>query len=136
MGIARRFAHLCLCICIAAVSSADEYQGKRVAQVRFQPAQQPLPLDELQKIVRVNPRAPLSPADIRNTIKALYSTGRYADVAVDAEPAADGEINLVIRTVDQWFIGPVEVKGKIKAPPNEGQLANATRLDLGQPYED
>src|SRR5689334_6995727 len=119
MGIARRFAHLCLCI--AAVSSADEYQGKRVGQVRFEPAKQPLPSEQLQKIVRVNPHAPLSPADVRNTIKSLYSTGSYSDVVVDAEPASDGEINVVIRTVDQWFIGPVEVRGKIKAPPTEGQ---------------
>ena len=42
----------------------------------------------------------------------------------------------MIRTIDQWFIGPVEVKGKIQAPPNRGQLTNATRLELGQPFEE
>src|SRR5206468_2545811 len=37
---------------------------------------------------------------------------------------------------DQWFIGPVEVKGKVNMPPNVGQITNATRLELGQPYEE
>jgi outer membrane protein insertion porin family len=134
MGTARRFAHLCLCI--AAVASAEDFQGKRIAQVRFQPPRQPLPLAQLQEIVRLNAHTPLSPADVRRTIKSLYATGRYSDIAVDAEPAAGGEVELIIRTVDQWFVGPVEVKGKVKAPPNQGQLANATRLDLGQRYEE
>ena len=134
MGTARRFAHLCLCL--AALAAAADRQEERIAQVKFQPAQQPLPLAELQKLIRVNARAPLSAADVRRTIKELYATGRYSDIAVETEPAADGEVNLIIRTVDQWFIGPVEVRGNVNAPPNRGQLTNATRLDLGQPYEE
>ena len=30
----------------------------------------------------------------------------------------------------------MEVLGKVSQPPNEGQLANATRLELGTPYMD
>jgi hypothetical protein len=57
------------------------------------------------------------------------------DSPIDAEPSGNG-INLVIRTAEQWFVGPVEVRGKVKAPPNDGQLANAARLDLGTPFDE
>src|SRR5690242_12406259 len=120
----------------AADVATDEYRGQRIEQIRFDPPQQPIPSDQLQKILRLTPQTPLQPAQVRSAIKALYATGRFADVAVEAEPATGGGVTLLIRTIDQWFIGPVEVRGKIKAPPNEGQLANATRLELGQPYEE
>ncbi|MCX6631653.1 MAG: hypothetical protein NTW28_28925, partial [Candidatus Solibacter sp.] len=35
---------------------------------------------------------------------------------------------------NSWFIGNVSVSGNVDDPPNRGQLSNATRLDLGQPY--
>src|SRR5437764_15335115 len=105
---------------VAAVVTPDEYRGKPIEQIRFEPARQPVPSDQLQKILPVKPRAPLDPAQVRAAIKALYATGRFADVAIEAQPAAGGGVTLLIRTIDQWFIGPVEVKGKIKAPPNAG----------------
>jgi outer membrane protein assembly complex protein YaeT len=141
MGITRRlFAPLCAVAVLADVASGaavnpDEYRDRPIAQIRFEPAAQPVPADELRKILPISPGVPLDPSKIRAAIKALYATGRFSDVAIEAEPSPTG-VTVLIRTVDQWFIGPVEVKGKVKAPPNRGQLANATRLELGQPYED
>ena len=45
---------------------------------------------------------------------------------------------VVIRfiTRESYFIGHVSVNGDISEPPNAGQLANATRLDLGQPFSE
>jgi outer membrane protein insertion porin family len=120
----------------AAVVNPEEYQGRPIAGVRFEPPKQPIPTDQLHKMLDLRPRAALQPAQVRAAIKALYATGRFADVEIEAEPAGGGAVSLVVRTVEQWFIGPVEVKGKIKSPPNAGQLANATRLQLGQPYEE
>jgi outer membrane protein assembly complex protein YaeT len=142
MGIARRF-YLLLCavailpsIASGVAVNPEEYRGQPIAQIRFEPPEQPVAADQLRKILPLNPRTPLDPAKVRAAIKALYATGRFADVAIEAEPASAGGVTLLIRTVDQWFIGPVEVKGKIKLPPNSGQLANATRLEMGQPYEE
>ena len=45
-------------------------------------------------------------------------------------------VALVVRTVDQWFVGPQEVTGKISSPPNRGQLIRVLQLQLGHPYED
>ncbi|MGH9937283.1 MAG: POTRA domain-containing protein, partial [Blastocatellia bacterium] len=61
--------------------------------------------------------------------------GHYADIQVDAEPYNDGVIIRFI-TKNSWFIGRVAVEGRIKEPPNNGQLVNATRLNLGEPYNE
>jgi outer membrane protein insertion porin family len=142
MGTARRiFARVCSVALLPLTASGasvnpEEYRGSAISQIRFEPAQQPMTIEELRKILPLDTKAPLDPTKVRAAIKALYSTGRFADVAIEAQPATGGGVTVLIRTVDQWFIGPVEVKGKVKAPPNRGQLANATRLELGQPYEE
>lgn len=94
---------------------------------------QPLTGEQLSRIVPLKPNQTGSISDVRQTIKSLFATGRYSYVEVDSEPAANG-VSLVIRTRPRWFVGPVEVDGDIKLPPSAGQLANATRLELGTPY--
>ena len=112
---------------------ASEYEGKVVAHISFDPASQPLTPSDLSRALAFSPGAPLHLANVRAAIKRLYATGAYDTVEADAE-AAGGRVNLIFRTTSQWFIGPVEVKGKISAPPNSGQLVNATRLHLGTPF--
>src|SRR5690349_10340184 len=115
MGIARRFFGLVCAVAIlrfiasGAAVNPEEYQGRPIAQIRFEPAVQPVPIEQLRKILPLDARAPLDPSKVRAAIKALYATGRFADVAIEAEPAAGGGVTVLIRTVDQWFIGPFEV---------------------------
>ncbi|HEV3200847.1 MAG TPA: POTRA domain-containing protein [Bryobacteraceae bacterium] len=90
---------------------------------------------DLARLVRFEPGAPLRLTEVREAIKRLYGTGQYSNIEVDTEPAPNG-VGLVIRTTEQWFVGPVEVQGKVRVPPNEGQLANATRLELGAPFNE
>ncbi len=103
--------------------------------VRFVPAAQPLSEAALKKLVNVNQGTPLRLAEVRAAIKRLYGTGEYSNVEADTEPAASG-LTLIFHTTKQWFVGTVEVEGKISNPPNSSQLANATRLDLGTPFSD
>jgi outer membrane protein insertion porin family len=112
-----------------------EYEGKPVTHIRFDPPNQPLTSADLTRTLAFSPGAPLQLAYVRAVIKRLYGTGEYTNIEVDTESAAGG-LNLVFRTTTQWFVGPVEVKGKIHQPPNAGQLASATRLDLGTPFGD
>lgn len=64
----------------------------------------------------------------------MFATGRYLDIAVDAQPAGADGVAIVISTKNSWFIGRVAVDGKLPEPPNISQLVNASRLDLGQPF--
>jgi|HubBroStandDraft_1064217.scaffolds.fasta_scaffold05737_2 outer membrane protein insertion porin family len=112
-----------------------EYEGKAVAHVRFDPATQPLATADLTRALAFSPGVQLHLADVRAAIKRLYGTGEYSNIEVDTEPAADG-VSLIFRTTSQWFVGSVDVKGKINQPPSASQLASATRLDLGAPFSD
>lgn len=122
-------------VCASDLTAPAEYEGKAVVRVRFEPATQPLAYYNLSRLVALTEGAPLHLADVRAAIKRLYGTGSYSNIEVDTEPAAGG-LNLVFRTSTQWFVGPVEVTGKTHLPPNTAQLASATRLDLGTPFND
>ena len=143
MGKRRAIASSVLCLliilpCRAAdqLSDASEYYGKRVISLRFEPAQQPLTDAQLRRSFPLKTGSILGAAVVRSAIKSLYVTGRYTDVEVSAEPASADGVALVVRTKEQWFVGPVDIKGKINSPPNKGQLSNATALQLGLPFND
>jgi outer membrane protein insertion porin family len=130
----------CLIVLLAAaqpgVLSAQyqKYEGKEVLTIQFDPAVQPLDPTELHEILPLKIHQPLSMAVVRASIERLFATGRYADIQVDAQPYQDGVIVRFL-TKNSWFIGSVSAVG-ILSNPNPGQLDNATRLDLGQPYTD
>jgi outer membrane protein assembly factor BamA len=111
------------------------YEGQPIVNVRFDPPGQPVASDDLNRLLTWKPGDALHLDDVRAAIKRLYATGSYATVEVEAEPAPRG-VEVIVRTTEQWFVGPVEVRGKMNLPPNEGQLAGASRLELGQPFSD
>src|SRR5580704_13416678 len=103
------------------------YEGMRIVGIRFDPPAQPVASEDLNRLLTWKAGDALHLTDVRAAIKRLYATGSYSAIDVDVEPAAGG-VALVIRTTEQWFIGPVEVHGKVDLPPSEGQLADASRL--------
>jgi outer membrane protein insertion porin family len=109
------------------------YQGKRIVAIQFDPARQPVDAADLSRIVSIKAGDAFNPAEVRDSIERLFATGRYADIQVDAQPSADG-VTLRFLTKNNWFIGQVSVTGDVSNPPSAGQLENAARLDLGQPY--
>ena len=74
---------------------------------------------------------PLDREKIRQSIRNLYSTGRYTDVAAQAERTADGGVELTFVMQLNYFIGAVLVDG---APdrPTANQIANVTKFQLGE----
>ena len=120
----------------ADLAPPDAYEGRPIASIRYEPPSQPVTREDLARLVPFQPGQPLRLADVREAIKRLYGTGAYSNIEVEAVPEASA-ITLVIRTNEQFFVGPVEVRGgRVKGPPSEGQLQNATRLELGAPFED
>jgi outer membrane protein insertion porin family len=111
------------------------YEGRRIVDIRFNPPEQPVASEDLEQALTLKKGMPLQMAEIRESMQRLFATGRYEDITVDAEPAAGGVIIRFI-TRNSWFVGRVSIDGKVGDPPNAGQLANATRLDLGQPFHE
>src|SRR5206468_4210342 len=62
------------------------------------------------------------------------STGRFADIQVDASPSAAGVVLRFI-TAKTFFVGRVSVEGS-PDPPNTGQLATAAKLELGSKFSE
>ena len=136
----RRLSYGCLLFFVTFLKAADlaapsEYEGKPVEEIRFIPAVQPLAPADLKRIMNLHPGQAIHLSDVRDLIKHMYASGLYSDIEVDTEPSGNG-LAVVIRTTEQWFVGPYEVRGKLNNPPNAGQLGNATQLQLGAPFSD
>ena len=116
------------------LAGPEEYEGKRIAEIQFNPPDQPLTADYLARLVEFKAGDTLHLRDVSAAIERLYATGRYSNITVDAE-TRDGEVVLRFNTSRTWFIGRVAVDG-VPEPPNEGQLAHATKLDLGGDYNE
>jgi outer membrane protein assembly complex protein YaeT len=117
------------------VAQASAYEGKTVVNIVFDPREQPLEPAEIAEMLPLKRDQPFHMSTVRASIERLFATGRYADIRVDVEPYNGGVIVKFI-TMNSWFIGNVAASGRISSPPNAGQLVSATRLELGQPYNE
>ena len=80
------------------------------------PAEQPLPQDELDRLLPLHKGGSLSMQDVRATVQKLYLTGRYSDISIDAD--ADGsDVALHVSTEFNYFISRVDISGE-SDPPN------------------
>jgi outer membrane protein insertion porin family len=113
----------------------QKFEGMTIANIQFQPKDQPLEAGELHDLLPVRIGSPLHIGDVRSSIERLFATGRYADIQVDAQPYDSG-VALTFITRSAWFIGSVSVGGNVSSPPNIGQIENAANLGLGQPFSD
>jgi outer membrane protein assembly complex protein YaeT len=109
------------------------FEGKRVVSIQFEPSSQPIDAADLASALAVKTGEPLHMRDVQATIHRLFATGRYADIQADAE-LRDGGVALRFVTQHAWFIGEVKAEGSFKAPPNPGQAASVTGLQLGDPF--
>jgi len=75
---------------------------------------------------------PLDRGRIRDSIRALYATGRFADIQAEVVPSGEGVV-LTFTTSPNFFIGAIKVEGAPRRPtPN--QIINAAKLQLGELY--
>jgi len=117
-----------------AAAAPEEYEGKTIASIQFDPAKQPLATEQLIAMLPFHTGEPMRSARVQDAIQRLYATGEYTDIAVDATLGAAG-VNLKFLTKPSYFVGHVGVNG-VPEPPNEGQLVVATRLQLGAEYSE
>jgi len=108
------------------------FDGKTITRVDFEPPDQPLPRDELDRLIPLRSGLALNAEDVRIAIQKLYSSGRFTNVVVDVQPAETG-VSLRIITELAWFVGGVTFDG-VSDPPNRGQLGTAAKLELGAPF--
>jgi outer membrane protein assembly complex protein YaeT len=117
-----------------AIAQTPDYAGKRIGEIYFEPAEQPLTRDQLGLALGFRPKDILTEDNLRRAIERLYASGRFADIAVEAHEAG-GALNLTFKTRPHFFVSRVTVTG-VPEPPNPAQLANATGLTLGSLFVD
>ncbi len=113
-------------------TSTVRWEGRSISRIEFDPPQQPLPLEELTRLLPLKVGSTLRMDDVRDAIKTLYSTGRFADVSIDASEDGPGAA-LKISTEPNYFISGVNITGD-REPPNRNQLITASKLELGVPF--
>ena len=127
-----------LCLLALAVSSAagqvSEFEGRPIVAIEFSPEQSLDPAD-LAKAQPLRIGQPLRASDVASAIDGLFRTGRFEDIVVEAEPAADG-VRIRFAIKNTWFLGGVAVQGKVGQSPNRGQVFSAAELSIGVPFHD
>ena len=107
------------------------YEGKVVQTVQL-PGVPERDREHLMQLVVQNAGEPLDRDRVRDSIRALYATGRFADIQAEVAPSGGG-VTLTFATSANFFVGAVNVEG---APtrPSPNQIVNASKFQLGELY--
>ena len=116
----------------ALAAANEDYRNLTIAGIGFVPERQPLQPEQLSKLLPFKIGDKLDPAALRLAIERMHSTGRYLEIAVEAERQGEG-VALKFVTKGTWFIGRVSTDG-VHDPPNRGQLVSASKLHLGDEF--
>src|ERR1700720_1137237 len=81
----------------------SQFEGRRIVDLQFS-TPQPLDPADLARAQPLKPGEPLRAADVSRAIDGLFATGRFEDIAVEAEPAGDG-VRVRFVTKDATFVG-------------------------------
>ena len=114
---------------------AQDFTGKTVVSVRYNPPVQPIDGRDLQRMQLVYENAPFEPRQVAATLDRLFSTGLYDDLRVDVQPSGEGVVVTFITTARR-FIGHVGAQGHISDPPNRAVIISDAQLYLGTPYDE
>ena len=112
-------------------SSATSYEGLIVSEISFPDVTVPGERKVCLDLVQQRTDQPLDRRQIRESVQALYATGRFADIRAEADRMPNGKVVLSFRTSPNYFIGGVTVEGN-PSHPSAGQIVNASKLNLGE----
>lgn len=153
-----RFLRLCLAlvlwsgVCLAQQSQADpvqpetadtaappapslnSLQGLKVAVIRVASPAVEHP-DSLVELLPQKANQPFDKNKVRESVQALYDTGRFSEIQVEAQRNPQSEVILTFSAQVNYFFGAVRVDGA-PAPPTESQLVAASKLTLGEEFTD
>ncbi|HET8891769.1 MAG TPA: POTRA domain-containing protein [Candidatus Angelobacter sp.] len=76
---------------------------------------------------------PLDKYKVKQSVQALYNTGRFAEIQVEAQRSSGGEIVLIFDGRENYFFGSILAEGSA-ARPTDSQLVNASKLNLGEQF--
>ncbi|HEY6347808.1 MAG TPA: POTRA domain-containing protein, partial [Candidatus Angelobacter sp.] len=110
----------------------NSLQGAKVAEVRVNSGAAEHPA-WLETLIEQKAHEPLDKYRVRQSVQALYDTGLFTDIQVNAERGSQGEVTLTFDTQENFFFSSILVTGA-PDPPSSNQLVNASKLNLGEQF--
>ncbi len=86
--------------------------------------------DHLLQMLPQKVGQPLDRDQVRESIRVLFSTGRFADIQAEVTPSGP-DVRLTFTTWLNFFVGAVDVEG-YPSHPNYNQIVNASKFQLGE----
>src|SRR5213080_2338472 len=85
----------------------------------------------LRGLIAAHPGEPLNRRQLQQSLRVLFSTGRFADLRAECQRFTDDSVQLTFVGTPTFFVGKITVEG---APgrPTESQVVNASKLQLGE----
>jgi outer membrane protein insertion porin family len=111
------------------LGSIASYQGLVVHSIQFTGLS--AANDHAEAMIAQKTGTPLDRDLIRESIQALFASGRFADVQVEAERVAGNQVDLIFHTSPNFFVGDIRVDSPLQTP-TYNQVANASKLQLGE----
>lgn len=119
---------------IRPLGSISSYQGLPVREIEFRGVTADATvLGHLRELVQQKPNEPLDRQKISQSIRALYASGRFADLQVEAARTPQNQVALVFVAQENLFVGAVTAEGAPKHP-TANQLIDSSKLQLGELY--
>jgi outer membrane protein insertion porin family len=112
----------------------NSLQGAKVGLIQINSPAVENP-ESLLAILPQKMNEPLDKYKVRQSVQALYNTGRFAEIQVEAQRKPDGEVVLVFGARENYFLGSIQVEGA-SAHPSDSQLVNASKLNLGEQFSE
>ena len=111
--------------------SVSGYEGKMVRLIQL-PGVSERDRGHLLELLALKAGEPLDRDHVRDSIRTLYATGRFADIQAEVVPSGEG-VTLTFTSSPNFFVGAVDVEG---APtrPTPNQIVNAAKFQLGELY--
>jgi outer membrane protein insertion porin family len=112
-------------------AGTSEYEGKVVQAIQI-PGVAEGDREHILQLLPQKAGEALDRGRVRDSIRALYATGRFADIQAEVAPSGEG-VTLTFTTSANFFVGAVDVEG---APtrPTRNQIVNASKFQLGELY--
>jgi outer membrane protein insertion porin family len=115
----------------SALATMSAYAGRRVQSIEL-PSVPDHDREHLLQILPQKEGQPLDRDQIRESIRVLFATGRFADIQAEAAPAG-AEVRLTFTTLPNYFVGAVDVEGA-PSRPTPNLIVNASKFQLGELY--
>jgi outer membrane protein insertion porin family len=108
------------------------YLGLTIDEIEF-PDVEPGDAASLVAATQLKIGEPLSRDELHDAMKALFATGRFADIQAEADRTTTTGVRIRFLTVSNFFVGTIVVEG-VTSNPTVNQLVGGSRLQLGELY--